>query len=768
MDFVSFNWSNETLLWFENLDGQGEDLKFHTIAEIKGLSSITTSDITGSGFEDIIYTNFLKNSVYYRSNNGSNIFPTIEKKLGEVPGASDVKVEDLDGDGDLDIVAVGYYTDKIYWFENEGLEFFNFRQEIISNFFGANAIEIADLNNDGRPDIIVASPIENQIVWIENTESGFSEKKIITDQVFDITSIQAEDINNDGSMDIIFGALGNVSLGLILNESDASSFLDIMEIARGSQVRSVTTGDIDGDLDLDIIGSSFRFDNVLWYENLNGSGNFSTQKSIGISSENTSVLALDMDGDLDVDFLVGKMYAYSNWFENLGELNNVISGTLTLDLNKDGCDGTDPHMPYAMVQSISSGTTFTTFSDENGDYELKVNRGDFSTIVAHEFFGLYEVQPTEYLTGFTNFENLQKADFCFIPNQNIHDLIVEIYPLTEANPGFEAEYLIVYYNVGSLVMDGTISFNYDGSKLELLTASDTISSQDANNIYFNFTDLIPFQTRTINATLKLEVPPINEIDDELVFHSEINPLNGDRNAEDNIYEFRQTVVGSFDPNDIQVVEGRTVPIEEAEEYLHYIIRFQNTGNAPAKNVKIVNPLDSKLDWESLQLISTSHISSVEILKVSQINFFFENINLPDIENNEPESHGYILYKIKPIEGIEIGDIVINDAFIFFDYNQPIHTNTVSTQYVDESLNLAEQNYADLSLFPIPTKQIIYLSYNGLITELEILNTLGKSCLKVINDNGIDKIDLKQLPVGIYVLKISDSNGYNTIKRIVKN
>ena len=94
-------------------------------------------------------------------------------------------------------------------------------------------------------------------MWIENTESGFSEKKIITDQVFDITSIQAEDINNDGSMDIIFGALGNVSLGLILNESDASSFLDIMEIARGSQVRSVTTGDIDGDLDLDIIGSPF-------------------------------------------------------------------------------------------------------------------------------------------------------------------------------------------------------------------------------------------------------------------------------------------------------------------------------------------------------------------------------------------------------------------------------------------------------------------------------------------------------------------------------
>ena len=72
--------------------------------------------------------------------------------------------------------------------------------------------------------------------------------------------------------------------------------------------------------------------------------------------------------------------------------------------------------------------------------------------------------------------------------------------------------------------------------------------------------------------------------------------------------------------------------------------------------------------------------------------------MSDIENNEPESHGYILYKIKPIEGIEIGDIVINDAFIFFDYNQPIHTNTVSTQYVDESLNLAEQNYADLSLF----------------------------------------------------------------------
>jgi len=60
------------------------------------------------------------------------------------------------------------------------------------------------------------------------------------------------------------------------------------------------------------------------------------------------------------------------------------------------------------------------------------------------------------------------------------------------------------------------------------------------------------------------------------------------------------VIGAFDPNDINVLEGSEILYEEADNYLHYVIRFQNTGNAEAINVRVENLLDERLDWSSFQ------------------------------------------------------------------------------------------------------------------------------------------------------------------------
>src|SRR5690606_15369057 len=128
-----------------------------------------------------------------------------------------------------------------------------------------------------------------------------------------------------------------------------------------------------------------------------------------------------------------------------------------------------------------------------------------------------------------------------------------------------------------------------------------------------------------------------------------------------VFASNEFVIGSYDPNDITCLEGEEILIEDANKYLHYLIRFQNTGTASAINVRVDNELDAKLDWTTMQLESLSHPGRVKITNGSEVSFIFDNINLPDSTNDEPNSHGFITYKIKPKSNVAIGDIFSNTA-----------------------------------------------------------------------------------------------------------
>src|SRR5690606_18807090 len=140
-------------------------------------------------------------------------------------------------------------------------------------------------------------------------------------------------------------------------------------------------------------------------------------------------------------------------------------------------------------------------------------------------------------------------------------------------------------------------------------------------------------------------------------------------------------------------------------YLDYLIRFQNTGTASAINVRILDTLHPKLDWSTLVPISASHDYYVHITNGNQVEFIFDDINLPHEGSNEPESHGFVAYKIKPKSDVQVGDIISGDAAIYFDFNPPIITNMVLTEIV-EFLGLTD-NTAPVNqviIYPNPTNK----------------------------------------------------------------
>lgn len=138
------------------------------------------------------------------------------------------------------------------------------------------------------------------------------------------------------------------------------------------------------------------------------------------------------------------------------------------------------------------------------------------------------------------------------------------------------------------------------------------------------------------------------------------------------------ITDSYDPNDKLVTPvGRTGEFyTPTGSELKYKIRFQNTGTDVAYRIVVVDTLSEHLDLSTLQLGATSHPSRVEVSGKGRpvLTWTFDNIMLPDSTADEPGSHGYILFSIKPKADLPVKTLVENFADIFFDFNSPIRTN----------------------------------------------------------------------------------------------
>lgn len=203
-------------------------------------------------------------------------------------------------------------------------------------------------------------------------------------------------------------------------------------------------------------------------------------------------------------------------------------------------------------------------------------------------------------------------------------------------------------------------------------------------------------------------------------------------------------------------------INDSDDFLHYLVRFQNTGTAPAVNVIVNELLDPNLDWSTLQIIESSHPMSVSIANDS-VDFKFYNIYLPDSTSDEAGSHGHLSYKIKSINAVNLGDQVSAKADIYFDFNAPVITNTVTTTFVDYS-NVTDVNNSFISLYPNPVSDVIYIKSDYQVNSIKIYNQLGELITKKTNDN---QLNIALLKSGIYFCKVSDVEGNTSVFKVVK-
>lgn len=279
----------------------------------------------------------------------------------------------------------------------------------------------------------------------------------------------------------------------------------------------------------------------------------------------------------------------------------------------------------------------------------------------------------------------QKSGALFIPGpgvQNGIDLSVNVVS-TDFRPGFDTDIKVHGLNNGCDPQSGQLRLVLD-TFLVFNSAAPLPSSVSGDTLKWDFTDLTFYQNEVlpiVNVTTSVQ----SQIGDTIKLSASILPLSLDVDSSNNIKYYEYPVINGYDPNDKSVY-----PVGEcAPRYVHksrsltYTIRFQNTGNGVAQNVYILDTLDADLDLTTLRNVFVSHPSViVEILPTNVLKFLFNNIQLPDSNSNETGSHGYLVFSIDPYASSVNGTAVNNSASIFFDYNEPVKTNTVLNTLTD--------------------------------------------------------------------------------------
>lgn len=223
-----------------------------------------------------------------------------------------------------------------------------------------------------------------------------------------------------------------------------------------------------------------------------------------------------------------------------------------------------------------------------------------------------------------------------------------------------------------------------------------------------------------------------------------------------------TVGNSYDPNDKKCDQTSVEPGYGG--FLDYTIRFQNTGTVAARNIVLHDTLESTLDPESFQFLSSSHYN-IANLQDGVLRFTFPNIMLADSASDPVRSIGFVRFRIKPYEAMNLGEIIHNTANIYFDYNAPITTNTAETVCEMQNSSLEEIKRKPISVYPNPGKG--QFKFKGL--EQNAFFTISDLNGKILLNGHINSdqtLDLSSFQNGLYFINLQSKSFTETI-RIIK-
>ncbi|MBL7889799.1 MAG: T9SS type A sorting domain-containing protein [Bacteroidia bacterium] len=431
--------------------------------------------------------------------------------------------------------------------------------------------------------------------------------------------------------------------------------------------------------------------------------------------------------------------------------------------------GESPIVNYSVT--VTNGTnTYTGLTNGNGYYVIWVPSGNYTVTPVNSTY-LSGTCTTSYSVNVTNGSTQGNNNFAY--NQPfVYDVCVSAWS-SGVVPGFNGTYQIYLTNYTSLSTNGTVCIDLpvQVSYVSSIPGGATVTG---NTVCFNYTNLGGFSSQTFLVSFYTPVGTTLGTPTAAIVTATVTS-GVDVNPGCNTYTYTRPVTGSFDPNDKTVSPagiGATGDIQLSETEFNYLIRFQNTGNGPAVNIVVDDTISGLLDLQSLEVLNASHAYEVELLPNNLLRFKFDNIMLPDSTSDEPGSHGHVQFRINKLNAATAGEEIENTAYIYFDFNEPVITNTAMNTYVIPT-GIEEITNGEIAVYPNPfsdvTTFVIHSDKTNGAYTFELFDVLGKKVMDQTNITAKQfQISRNGLESGVYFYKIYSSEmPVKTGKLIIK-
>ncbi|MBA3704517.1 MAG: T9SS type A sorting domain-containing protein [Bacteroidetes bacterium] len=549
----------------------------------------------------------------------------------------------------------------------------------------------------------------------------------------------------------VFGCTGTVSRTLTV-----SSSLTGVTVS-GSVYKETCMGIGDGAIYITLSGSNTGPFTYQW-------SNGSTNQDITNLLSNNYILTI-YDSNMNC---LSSSYSVSPDGTNCGS----ISGNVFEDINTD-CINNAGDQGLSNIMVIANPGNYKAFTNNQGNYVF--NAMPYGTYTLTQQISNPYIFPactstlnTNLSVGNKNITNLNFADSIdTIPK----DVSVSAYSKGIV-PGFSCSVVFSLNNLTNVPASGTLCIVLPTGYGAFATSGNPGGyNVNGDTVCWSYTTLTSALYYEIYFTVPVNTPlgsVFTTCATATIIGMDINPAN-------NYYCYTRYVAGSFDPNDKSVNpigDGPQGNITLADNTLNYHINFQNTGNGPAVNITVKDTLSNKLDINTLEVTGISHNYILDVLPGNVLRWEFNNIMLADSGNNEPASHGWIAYKVKQKSSNQIGDQIKNTAYIYFDFNSAVITNTtlntISTPTVIEKLS---GNKAMVKVFPNPfsdnTTFIIQSDKSNEIFSFELLDVLGKQVRSTKEITGKEfHFSRNGLPNGIYFYKFYTAESTVDIGKLI--
>jgi uncharacterized repeat protein (TIGR01451 family) len=222
------------------------------------------------------------------------------------------------------------------------------------------------------------------------------------------------------------------------------------------------------------------------------------------------------------------------------------------------------------------------------------------------------------------------------------------------------------------------------------------------------------------------------------------------------------VTGSYDPNDKTGYPNGATDQNyiQPNQQLQYVIRFQNTGTDTAFTVVIRDTLDTDLNIFTVTPGVSSHNYEFRMYGPRVLEWTFNNILLPDSTTNEPESNGFVTFHLEQVPDLAPGTEITNDADIYFDFNDPITTNTTMHRIYEGFVAVAHleemsKETSGLSVYPNPSNGQFTLLLDKEGPENYSLYDQQGRVVKVGSLTGKKTTIALELNNGMYFLKVGN-------------